>query len=74
MTPLQTVVRGTLKADGTIELDEKPNLPPGRVQVILRHEEISANRTGALEVLQRVWQEQKTAASRVAQKKKSMPP
>ena len=27
------VVEGTLKADGTLELDEKPNLPPGRVSV-----------------------------------------
>lgn len=29
----QVIVQGTLKSDGTLELDEKPNLPPGRVCV-----------------------------------------
>ena len=32
----EIVVEGTLKPDGTLELDQKPNLPPGRVQVVLR--------------------------------------
>ena len=36
MTPAQVVVQGTLKPDGTLELDEKPNLPAGRVEVIVR--------------------------------------
>ncbi len=31
----EIVVAGMLKADGTLELDEKPNLPPGRVQVTM---------------------------------------
>jgi hypothetical protein len=31
----QVVVQGTLKPDGTLELDEKPNLPPGRVQLVM---------------------------------------
>lgn len=26
-------IQGTLQADGTLVLDEKPNLPPGRVRV-----------------------------------------
>ncbi len=30
------VVQATLKPDGTLELDQKPNLPPGRVQVIVQ--------------------------------------
>jgi hypothetical protein len=30
------VVQGTLKDDGTLELDEKPALAPGRVQVTIR--------------------------------------
>ena len=30
------VVEGTLKPDGTLELDHKPNLSPGRVTVVLR--------------------------------------
>lgn len=32
----EVVVGGTLKLDGTVELDQKPNLAPGRVQVVLR--------------------------------------
>ena len=31
----EIVVAGMLKPDGTLELDEKPNLPPGRVQVTM---------------------------------------
>src|SRR5947209_7716108 len=34
----ETVIAGTLQPDGTLVLDEKPNLPPGRVQVVLRQE------------------------------------
>jgi hypothetical protein len=32
----EIVVEGTLKPDGTLELDQKPELSPGRVTVILR--------------------------------------
>ena len=38
MSPTETVIEGTLKPDGTLELDQKPNLPPGRVLVVLRQE------------------------------------
>jgi hypothetical protein len=34
----EVVVEGTLKPDGTLELDHKPNLSPGRVTVVLRQE------------------------------------
>lgn len=34
----EVVIGGTLKPDGTLELDQKPNLSPGRVQVVLRQE------------------------------------
>ena len=33
MSLTETVIEGTLKPDGTLELDHKPNLPPGRVTV-----------------------------------------
>ena len=33
MSVTETVIEGTLKPDGTLELDQKPNLSPGRVQV-----------------------------------------
>ncbi len=36
MSPNETVIDGTLKPDGTLELDEKPKLPPGRVQVFVQ--------------------------------------
>jgi hypothetical protein len=36
MTVTEIVVGGTLKPDGTLELDEKLALPPGRVTVTLR--------------------------------------
>ncbi len=36
MSISETMVRGTLKSDGSLELDEKPNLAPGRVQVFLK--------------------------------------
>jgi hypothetical protein len=36
MTPTQAVVHGTLKPDGTLELDERPALPPGPVEITLR--------------------------------------
>ena len=32
----EVVVEGTLKPDGTLELDQTPNLSPGRVKVILQ--------------------------------------
>jgi hypothetical protein len=38
MSRTETVLEGTLKPDGTLELDEKPKLSPGRVTVVLRQE------------------------------------
>lgn len=38
MSVQEIVVQGTLKPDGTLELDHKPNLAPGRVTVVLRQE------------------------------------
>ena len=32
----ETIIEGTLKPDGTLELDQKPSLSPGRVQVIVQ--------------------------------------
>ena len=38
MSLSEVVIGGTLKPDGTLELDQKPNLSPGRVTVVLRQE------------------------------------
>lgn len=38
MSLTEITVEGILKPDGTLELDQKPNLPPGRVTVVLRQQ------------------------------------
>lgn len=38
MSLTEITVQGTLNPDGTLELDEKPNLSPGRVTVVLRQD------------------------------------
>ena len=38
MSQIEITVQGTLNPDGTVQLDEKPNLSPGRVTVVLRQE------------------------------------
>jgi hypothetical protein len=42
------IVRGTLKPDGTLELDEKPNLAPGRVHVMLQPASLGLAPNGGL--------------------------
>jgi hypothetical protein len=36
MTANSIEIQGTLREDGTLVLDEKPNLPPGRVKVTMQ--------------------------------------
>jgi hypothetical protein len=38
MSLIETTIEGTLQPDGTLVLDSKPNLSPGRVTVVLRQE------------------------------------
>jgi hypothetical protein len=38
MNVWQVLVRGTVKPDGTLELIEAPNLPPGPVEVLIRNQ------------------------------------
>ena len=38
MSLTEIIVQGTLNPDGTLELDQKLNLSPGRVTVVLRQE------------------------------------
>lgn len=38
MSLTEITVQGTLNPDGTLELDQKPNLSPGRVTVVLRQQ------------------------------------
>src|SRR4051794_20541396 len=56
----QVKVRGTLKPDGTLELQEALTLPPGPVEVVIRAlptEDESDGKEGWLEYLQRAWEE-----------------
>src|SRR4051794_33964237 len=55
MNPQAVLVKGTLKPDGTLELDEKPSLPPGRVEVTLRGlDEKGKSAPGLVEVLEQM--------------------
>jgi hypothetical protein len=48
-------VSGTLRADGTLVLDAKPNMAPGRVRITLQPAEAGAD---VIAVLQRIHAEQ----------------
>ena len=52
------IVQGTLKPDGTLELDQKPNLSPGRVQVVVQPLLRPATR-GLIEVMDEIRQSQR---------------
>ena len=58
MKPAEAIVQGTLNPDGTLELDEKPELPPGRVLVILRATDGREGRRDIVEVLEEIWRRQ----------------
>jgi hypothetical protein len=58
MKSVESIVQGTLNPDGTLELDEKPKLAPGRVLVILRPTEGREGRRNIVEVLQEIWRRQ----------------
>jgi hypothetical protein len=47
-------VQGTLREDGTLVLDDKPNLPPGRVKVIVEPLP-DLTQTDVWQVLERFW-------------------
>jgi hypothetical protein len=55
----EVVVEGTLKPDGTLDLDEKPSLSPGRVKVILQPASASPpGRRGLTDVIDEIRQGQ----------------
>lgn len=57
---MPAIIEGTLKPDGTLELDQKPNLTPGRVQVIVQplSRQISPKRHGLADVIEEIRQAQ----------------
>jgi hypothetical protein len=62
MSQTEYVVQGTLKPDGTLELDQKPNLSPGRVTVVLRQEtQTAVPKEDWFQYLQRIRAEREAA-------------
>jgi hypothetical protein len=59
MTPGQIELHGTLRADGTLILDEKPNLPPGRVRVVVQPLAGTPAKPDPWAVLQGIWAERR---------------
>src|SRR5436853_428415 len=55
----EAIIEGTLKPDGTLELDQTPNLSPGRVQVIVKPLPAPAGRRGLVEVMDEIRQRQR---------------
>jgi hypothetical protein len=56
----EEVIAGTLKTDGTLELDVKPNLSPGRVQVVLSVLPQLPGNDAFSQRIQSMWESQKT--------------
>jgi hypothetical protein len=56
----EVVIEGTLHPDGTLELDQKPNLSPGRVRVIVQPAlDDTPGQRGLAEVIDDVHQNQR---------------
>ena len=59
----EAIVAGTLEPDGTLVLDQKPNLPPGRVTIVLRPETevVPPNTDPFRQRMQAMWDAQKAS-------------
>ena len=55
MSLTETVIEGTLKPDGTLELDQKPNLPPGRVTVRMQPLAVLPEGDPFFDMLKGIW-------------------
>lgn len=54
------VLDGTLNPDGTLVLDHKPGLPPGRVSIVLQPVQPAAPRRRLVDVIDAIHQAQQT--------------
>ncbi|MBI1918681.1 MAG: hypothetical protein HYS12_28640 [Planctomycetes bacterium] len=57
MEPITVELEGTLQPDGSLLLDRKPDLPPGRVRVILRSQVTAEQRFW--DTMNAIWEGQK---------------
>jgi hypothetical protein len=56
MSQVEVLVHGTVNADGTLHVDEKVNLPPGRVQISVRQVAPAISpQEDVMDVLKRIW-------------------
>lgn len=60
MATLVDCIEGTLQADGTLVLDKKPNLPPGRVCVTVQPL-ADLMQTDIWQALEKIWAEQRAS-------------
>jgi len=63
MSVQEVVIQGTLDPDGTLRLDEKPKLAPGRVTVVLRQESAALPQEDWWQFMQRTRRELEAAGS-----------
>jgi hypothetical protein len=61
MSATHVVVEGTLKPDGSLELDGRLNLPPGRVQLIVQPLPELPKDDPFWQMMQRIWAERAAA-------------
>jgi hypothetical protein len=61
MSVREVVIEGNLNPDGTLKLDAKPNLSPGRVTVVLRQESRPLTQEGWWPYMERVRAEREAA-------------
>jgi hypothetical protein len=59
MTTNTVEVHGILREDGTLVLDDKPDLPPGRVKVTVEPI-LDLTQTDVWQVLERIWAGQRS--------------
>jgi hypothetical protein len=59
MSLSEVVVEGTLKPDGTLELDQKPNLLPGPVRVTIRPAQPPTPQRGLADVVREIAADQR---------------
>jgi len=55
MSTQQVVISGRIRSDGTLQVDERVNLPPGPVSVTVQT--VSATGKPTLQVLKEIWDE-----------------
>ena len=59
MIAQQIVLHGQIRSDGTLQVEEKIDLPPGPVSVTLQTV-LSGHRKGTLQMLKEIWAEQES--------------